>query len=154
MNYDQIFEIIRAAHDDDAEKTIRLLKRGNNTAGGMIIDPDKYYLVSTYGRMACVDTDTGEMKLVGTITKDDYIRVKLHCVDQGNSVKHRIDFPLADLVQKHFDSLDGKSIDMVNFVADHRNFIRRDNHIRNLMKNTQRGNCKRKKSNTQLVSKL
>jgi len=153
MSYDQIYKAIRAAHDDDAEKTIRLLKRGNNTAGGMIIDPDKYYLISTYGRLACV-TNTGEMKLVGTITQEQYTRVVLNCIDQGTLVKQDINFPLADLVQKHFDSLDGKPIDMVNFVTDHRNFRRRDNHIRNLFKNTHRGNCKRKKSNTLLVSKL
>ena len=154
MNYDQVYKAIRAAHDDDAEKTIQILKQGNNTAGGMVIDPDKYYLISTYGRLASVDTNTGEMKLMGAITSSEHIIVKLHCIDQGTLVKQSINFPLADLVQKHFDGLDGKSIDMVNFLADHRNFRRRDNHIRNLFKNTHRGNCKRKKSNTLLVSKL
>ena len=153
MNFDQIFEIIRACHDDDIAKIIMLLKRGNNTAGGMIIDPDKYYLISTYGRLAYVDTNTGALKMKGSISDTGYIKVELSCVDQGNDNKQGITFPLADLVLNHFNSLDGKSMDMVKFVTDHRDFLRRDNHIMNLWLNTWIGNCKRKKSNTQLVSK-
>ena len=58
MNYAQIFELIRLCHEDNAQEAIQRLMRGNDTAGGMIIDPHKYYLFSTYGRVACVDTDT------------------------------------------------------------------------------------------------
>ena len=154
MSYAQIFEIIRLCHEDNAQEAIQRLMRGNDTAGGMVVDPHKYYLFSTYGRVACV-ADTGEMKLVGSINKDQYIKVQLNCIDQTTPTREqRIQFPLADLILKNFKSLDGEPMDMVKFVTDHRNFLRRDNHIMSLWLNTWVGNCKRKKSNTQLVSKL
>ena len=116
---------------------------GNNVeeAGGWQLHQDKFYFISSYGRM--VQVENGTMKLIGKITSEQSIKVSLLCVNDHHGEKW-ITFSLADLVDKHFN----ESVDSSKYVADHVNFRRRDNHYKNLRGNSWTGNSSRKRKYT------
>ena len=85
---------------------------------------------------------------LGDIRLGDFLRIKvsLLCVNDHHGEKW-ITFSLADLVDKHFN----ESVDSSNYVADHVNFRRRDNHYKNLRGNSWTGNSSRKRKYTFVV---
>ena len=123
-----------------------LIRMGNNVeeAGGWQLHQDKFYFISSYGRM--VQVENGIIKLIGSITSQQSIKVQLLCVNDNHREKY-INFPLADLVDKHFNQSDDSS----KYVADHVNFRKRDNHYKNLRGNSWTGNSSRKRKYTFVV---
>ena len=148
MNFDQWAAIEMACLNNNMELVMELVRRGNNVGdGGWQLHPDKYYFISSYGRM--VQVENGSIKLIGSIRSGQYIRVELLCTNEVHGEKS-IPFPLADLVDKEFN----KSVDGSKYVADHKNFRRRDNHYKNLRRNSWKGNSSRKRKGTYLVRNL
>ena len=147
MNFDQIFAIHKANKEKDVTEVVRLLELGNDVEGGLILDPDKYYFYSSYGRIISVEGE--DIKLIGYIGRDQRVRVKLSCVNSANGDgKLKIDFPVSDLISKHFNGYEGKPIDILKFMTDHVLFKIRDNHCARLQDIAAKTNAGRKKSNT------